>query len=271
MKMKKLIPALCMLLISALLLGTSTYAWFSMNTTVTATGMTITAKSDDTYLLISATATTAAGIQTQNDTDEDVVAAYTPAPELFPSSPALTAAEAGYLTTATGKTVANAAITTAGVQVDNATKAATVTNWFTAKALDPGAATIDTTTARQLTAFTDYVFVQNFYLTVAAGANPAYQLTVTPEITQEGAGTDVDALKFLIVTSDGGYAAISTANNNTPVDIKGSNTALTDTTALTVTLYIYYDGDETEVYTNNIANLTGANIDLTFDVSTSAS
>lgn len=37
--MKKIIPALCMLLISAMLMGTSTYAWFSMNNTVTAQGM----------------------------------------------------------------------------------------------------------------------------------------------------------------------------------------------------------------------------------------
>ncbi|MBO4309293.1 MAG: hypothetical protein J5885_05650 [Clostridia bacterium] len=41
--MKKLIPALAMLLIAAVMLGTSTYAWFSMNTTVTATGMSVTA------------------------------------------------------------------------------------------------------------------------------------------------------------------------------------------------------------------------------------
>ena len=39
--MKKLIPALAMLLIAAVMLGTSTYAWFSMNTQVTATGMTV--------------------------------------------------------------------------------------------------------------------------------------------------------------------------------------------------------------------------------------
>ena len=37
--MKKLIPALCMLLVAAALLGTSTFAWFSMNTTVEANGM----------------------------------------------------------------------------------------------------------------------------------------------------------------------------------------------------------------------------------------
>jgi hypothetical protein len=264
--MKKLVPALCLLLISALLLGTSTYAWFSMNTTVTAAGMQIEAKSNDTWLLINDTETTAAGIQS----DALIAETVSVDEDVFPSSPALTAAEAGYLTTA-GKKVDGTAITTAGVQVDNAAKAATVTNWFTAKALAPSAAAIDTATARQLTAWTDYVVVQNFYLTVAAGADDAYQLTVTPTITQEGAGSDVSAVKFLIVTSDGGYAAISTANNGTAVDIKGNNTAITDSTVVTVTLYIYYDGDETPVYTNNKANLTGASIGLQFDVSTSAS
>lgn len=37
--MRKLIPAICMLLIAASMLGASTYAWFSMNTKVTVTGM----------------------------------------------------------------------------------------------------------------------------------------------------------------------------------------------------------------------------------------
>lgn len=44
--MKKLIPALCLLLISAMLMGTSTYAWFTMNKTVTATGMKVQARAE---------------------------------------------------------------------------------------------------------------------------------------------------------------------------------------------------------------------------------
>lgn len=51
-KFKKLIPAFCMLMVSAVLLGTSTYAWFSMNNTVTATGMSVTATTNTKYLLI---------------------------------------------------------------------------------------------------------------------------------------------------------------------------------------------------------------------------
>ena len=44
--MKKLIPALCMLLVAACLMGTSTYAWFAANETVTASGMQVKAASD---------------------------------------------------------------------------------------------------------------------------------------------------------------------------------------------------------------------------------
>jgi hypothetical protein len=40
--MKKLIPALVLLLVSAMVLSTSSYAWFSMNRTVKATGMSLT-------------------------------------------------------------------------------------------------------------------------------------------------------------------------------------------------------------------------------------
>ena len=41
--MKKLIPAICLLLVSAVLLGASTFAWFSANTKVTAENLEITA------------------------------------------------------------------------------------------------------------------------------------------------------------------------------------------------------------------------------------
>lgn len=52
-KFKKLIPAFCMLLVSAVMLGSSTFAWFSMNNKVTATGLDVTAKSNTQFLVIS--------------------------------------------------------------------------------------------------------------------------------------------------------------------------------------------------------------------------
>lgn len=52
-KFKKLIPAFCAMLVSAAMLGTSTYAWFSVNKEVTATDMSVTAVADTQYFLIS--------------------------------------------------------------------------------------------------------------------------------------------------------------------------------------------------------------------------
>ena len=45
--MKKIIPALALLLVSAVMLATSSFAWFSMNTTVTVTGMSVSTRISD--------------------------------------------------------------------------------------------------------------------------------------------------------------------------------------------------------------------------------
>ena len=60
-KFKKLIPAVCMLLLATMLMGTTTYAWFSMNTTVTATGMTVKAQATSTLLIDKASTTNTSG------------------------------------------------------------------------------------------------------------------------------------------------------------------------------------------------------------------
>lgn len=49
---KKLIPAIGMLALSACMMVTSTFAWFSMNENVSATGMTVSAKGNQVYLQI---------------------------------------------------------------------------------------------------------------------------------------------------------------------------------------------------------------------------
>lgn len=264
--MKKLIPSICLLLISAVMLGTTTYAWFSMNTQVAVTGMQVVAKSDDTFLLIgTGDNDTADEIQ---DADPNISISLNISDseaKVYPSSPALTSAEAGYLTVAEGHNkVGGGAITTAGVQVTNTATAAAVTNWFTANAATVDSPDILVSSAKQLTSFTGYVITRTVYLTIADGANDANNLSVTATITQKTGGADVSAVKILVATDDGGFAVLSTTN--TTADIKGSNTSITDTTVRTVYIYIYYDGDEAPVYTNNMINLKGADISLAFNV-----
>ena len=56
--MKKIIPALALLLVSAVLLATSSFAWFSMNKEVTVTGMSVTTKVDSNLFVTASTAGT---------------------------------------------------------------------------------------------------------------------------------------------------------------------------------------------------------------------
>ena len=51
-KFKKLIPAFCAMLVSAAMLGTSTYAWFSVNKKVEANGMSVTAQANTQYFVV---------------------------------------------------------------------------------------------------------------------------------------------------------------------------------------------------------------------------
>ena len=51
-KFKKLIPAFCAMLVSAAMLGTSTYAWFSVNKEVSANGMSVTAQANTQYFVV---------------------------------------------------------------------------------------------------------------------------------------------------------------------------------------------------------------------------
>ena len=268
--MKRLIWSALLLLVAAVMLGTSTFAWFSMNTQVSATGMQVVAKSDSTYLLISSTNSTASAIQAENSGNGFTTVALTVSDndaKVYPSRPALSSAEAAYLTVAAGHYKTDGSlIATAGVQVDTAEKAGTVTNWYTANAQSSGASTIDSATAKQLASFDSFVIRKTVYLTVASGANDANNLTVTPTITQKGAGSDISAVKVLVVTGTN-YVILSSANNGTPISIhETSNQTVTDTTVVTVNIYIYYDGEDSNVYTNNTANLTGATIDLLFGV-----
>ena len=51
-KMRRLIPAIAMLLVSAVMLSTASFAWFSMSTKATAQGMTVKAEADSSLLIV---------------------------------------------------------------------------------------------------------------------------------------------------------------------------------------------------------------------------
>lgn len=240
-KFRKLVPALCMLLISAVLLGTSTFAWFSMNTTVTATGMQVTAKTDHTYLLISDTNDKDA-LQTDPTADDRKVDfAMGTASSLAPS--------------------AHETFGATGASTD----AATVGKWYSAQGKIPDKTDMKDDTKTALTGFDGYVLTKSVYITVTKDSKIATNLKVSATITNNTAApaTDIAPLKVLVVCGDN-YVELYSKKLEDASKVLAATISKDELTK--VDIYIYYDGNHANVTTNNAANLGGAKVDLTFSV-----
>jgi hypothetical protein len=240
---RKLIPAIGMLTVSAMMLSSSTYAWFSMNKDVTVTGLQLTAKSNSTYLLIGSDDDgndTLAEIQaTTNKTTACTIAAADS--QVYPS---------------------------AHEAIANTTAASTVGNWYF-KVADLPTASTSTGSSTALTAdnFGDYVLHKTVYVTLASGAQAATNLvvsdmTITSNNTASGNQTTIAPVKVLVTSADAAVELDSTT--------RSSNTALaanvTNAAVVPLDIWLYYNGNDAAVFTNNIANLDGANVTLQFSV-----
>lgn len=228
--LRKLIPAFAMLLVAAVLLGSSTFAWFSMNTTVTATSMSVTAKSDQTFMLIKAGhAADAAAVQASKKTEDD---ALNVSAELLPTAHTAT--------------------------VTNISTADAPENWFYKTSDDPSLYGGDghESAATALTALTGYVLVNEFSVSLAAGANPMSNIKVgTCTLTTSGDA----AVKVLVATATASEEFGATGSGSTTLQA-----SLTDSTVMYVRIYIYWDGADSDVYTNGIADLQNTSVVVTF-------
>ena len=237
--MKRIIVALTTLLISFVILTTASYAWFSLNQTVSVTNMQITANSDSVYLLISEVNTTAAGIQSEKKT----TIAQTVSPD-------------------------NAKVYPSAYEVTDGTDFADESNWYTANSNDPASSAINLATKTALTDFDGYVITYTYYFTLAVGSNPAKDLIVSSysiamNDTADGTNETIAPMKTVVVCGSV-YEELTSTDTEGSVVLYSSN--ITDESVVQVDVYIYFDGNDTNVYTNNIANLEGASIDIEFSV-----
>lgn len=244
-KFKKVVPALCALLVSAVMLGSSTYAWFSMNTKVTATGMTVNAKSDSKFLQI------VAGTAGFADDEAQISAeAVNKTKELRPTS-AVKAIGTDNLTL------------TELAQADKATDI----KWVEAFSNDPASSTKngeykEVTTAAQASDVSNlYTLINDFKvrLNPKAGANSAENLSVTGvTITSTATVAKNDLLasvRVLFVCGD--EWAIWSNGAKVLASSDTSVLAATVTTAPTaIKVYIYFDGEDSATTTNNATKLS---------------
>lgn len=246
---RKLIPAVCMLLLAAVMAGTSTFAWFSMNTTVTAGTMAVSATAP-TNLRICATNST---------TDSDWSGALSLSASLTTMVPVscdnTNAALAFYKVKANGDKI----------EYNN------------------GAYKEDTT-FETATAGTDYYTTSFFIKAVGADATNLKLSTIT---LNAGGEKELDKAlrvmavcgekKFIYEPVEGAaatYKAVKSLNTEKPVlgdniIVSDAESVLADTvtkTAVQVTIYIWYEGQDPACKSSNTVDMAGTTFSLSFTV-----
>ena len=283
---KKLIPAAMMLAVSASMLGTSTYAWFSMNKTVSVASMSIAAKSADPIIEISANGTnyynalTSASNWTLPDATDAKLKLVTP-----------TAIGSG------GAVSWGWASSTAhdNAQKTNATSAVSLTAQSTPSQTESGR-------AAYLGDGTDlYVLKQTLTVRNKSYDVAAANLTISEvKIDLGSANTIKNAVRLLFV-SDGKYAVYQPAASGSGFTVAATGEApwlvtsgeSPNATAMSATasggtqaaglpivastlaanggsadvdVYMYFDGTDDDAYTDLATNLTGVSAQFTFAI-----
>ena len=223
MKVKRLIPAVAMLLVSAMLLGTSTFAWFSMSKDVTATDMEITAKSDAIFLMIKG----------EDDADFSITGSAGLDEELYPAHH-------------------EAWTSVADIEDFDMAVADTYDNWYYRYSDDPAVYNSNMTAKAYISDFTDYVATTSYLVKLKDGST----LTTGYDLYVSSITIPADKGITVVVAGPDGYQEFSASA--TPAFSAANILANTvTTTASDIDVYVYFNGDDSNVYTNNIAALTG--------------
>lgn len=259
-KLKQIIPAFCAMLVSAVMLGTSTYAWFSVNQKVTVENMQVTAQANTQYFVVSNDTTFTGNYTTWTHGNSDKNNAA--------------------LTTSGGIDASHTKVYPAayGSAEDSVTHTTVSNKWYTANVNKYDGGTTALINVTELSAGSSTVFENNtnyfvgytFYVGLAANS--------TPYATDETASTG-KALKFKATNDAHGVEVaavkieqydLTTSNvsgNSETLEIKGEQTEKTSVETyiladgkkcVKVTVYVYINGTHADVIDSKLAELTGS-------------
>ncbi len=237
-KTRKLIPALAMLLLSAVMLSTASFAWFSMNTSVELDPVIITAVSNAPGLTVDLT-------MAENTS-------------LFPMAPV----DTGEL-----KDIANGgnAITTAKLE--------TATNWYYKFATGAGTYTQNYNPSTE-SLKTKYLAIGTIKVTLATSGDTMNASSISCKAVFDSTKEGSSALKLVLIPTSNNVTAtsyfVSKPSSGTEATVNLSETlAPTAETAAEVTyaVYAYIDGNDTTIVTpSDTTDFAGieAGVTLTF-------
>lgn len=224
-KTKVIIPALGLLLLSTAASVTGTVAWFAANATVTATGMEVTAKSDSVFLEISGSHDAGAY--------SDIGTAEIEADLLPVSHESWSGVE--------------------DIEDFDLAVADTYDNWYYRYSDATDDADSNVTAKQYISSFTDYVATTSFSVKLHAGsADTAYDLYVSSVTIPADTGIHV------VIAGADGYVELD--ETVATIAFNASNIIADEVTQTEqdINVYIFFDGNDENVYSDNILSLTGA-------------
>lgn len=276
-KFKKLIPAFCAMLVSAAMLGTSTYAWFSVNKEVTATGMNVTAVANTQYFVVRGSLNNNAF---ESPTDEDK------------KTTSAVLAQAG-IGGGTSVNVYPAAYTTSAIMKGETTLVA-ANKWYTA-GVDTGSnATANITTAEAIgtdgsdalaTLQQNNYFVGYKFYVGLADKTASCEMFLKFELNAEATGAAKIAgfaVKGFAAKNGGTAASTTIASDYTYVSFAEATSGFSPkysfvakdngvtATYAEVIVYVYMDGTNAEIKSDNL-NASGKPLQGSLGVKVTAS
>ena len=259
---KTILPALAMLVIATVMLSTASYAWFALSSQATATGMMVGVKSDSAFLIISKTASVAAGYhETSVDFEETSETLTKIAPTAF---------------TASAMPEENTTYSTTVNDLFNGTGASTI--WYTqvGQANNNG-----TPTDPSVKSFIDYDDVATYlrqytiYLAVAPETEGYVMSDVTASVTISG-----DPSVSVLVVGPDGYAHFTNGASGTattfavPTDSSDDDNGTLDESInnsfARYDIYVYYNGNHNKITTDNLFASQIFNTGITVNFKTSS-
>lgn len=258
---KQMAAAVAMVCVAAVALGSSTYAWFVSNNTVKGTTTNISAQSNAPFLKIDSVTVTAASGTTKTLTE--------PAGEtkLYPSQ---------VVGTITGGTEAK--FESAYASAKNASTELASSRF-----------TVGTDGKASEAVSGKYAIQQTFYIGTSddkAGSFKDLKVSAVQINATQGSKSE-DAMRVLVVGEDGwvvwqkgnnetaGWVKTYTSTDVDPQTISGQgvaknnsdsviDSAIAAKTSGKVDVFVYYDGADDDVYTDQLADLTGCGVTITF-------
>jgi hypothetical protein len=293
--MKKLLPAFGMLMVSASMLATSTYAWFSMNKEVSVTSMSIAAKSADPIIEISANGTDFYNDLVSTGASPNwtlpTVAADTKLKLVTPSAISTTTGSIGDVTWGWAASTAH----------DNAQVSNTLTEKTLTAQTSPAATNSGRTAYLGVTGDSLYVLTQKLTIRNVSPDVAATNLAIKEVNINKGTNSIGNAVRVLFVAADGKYALYEPAASGTTATVvsnhqwldpatgtapatdmaqtsgnlpiisaslaaKGTGETPATGSSTDLDVYLFFDGTDTDAYTDLATDLSAVSIDFTFAI-----